>query len=74
MNANRQAMTKYNAKWSGAGAQTTVRLYAAAATTARFGVHLQDEALKRLGAELPNHKTHKRYGPAATAWLEWMTA
>lgn len=70
---NKRAMDFYNLMWKGYRAATTIRLYRAAATTARYGVHLQDEVLVRLGFVLPSHHSRKHYGKAAQAFLHWMT-
>jgi len=72
--ANQRAMDMYNYMWSDQGgyAETTRRLYAQASRNPQFGCHLQDEVLRRLGATVPGHKTRKRYGVAATAFIDHM--
>lgn len=70
---NQRAMDIYNKMWRDYRAVTTQRLYKAAAINAKFGVHLQDEVLVRLGFVLPSHRSRKHYGKAARAFIEWMT-
>ena len=74
MDANRKALDRYQSKWSDSYAfvKTTRALYKKASSTPAFGVHLQNEVLKHMGASVPAHKSRKHYGKAARAWMDWM--
>jgi hypothetical protein len=76
MDANRRALDRYHGKWGEryAFVATTRTLYAKASRTPAFGVHLQNEVLRRMGASVPAHKSRKHYGKAARAWIDWMLA
>ncbi len=67
-----KAMSAYNSKWQYPYDRKTQTLYAKAATSPAFGCHLQNEVLVRLGDSVVGHKTHKHYGKAAQAFIDWM--
>jgi hypothetical protein len=66
-------MELYNWMWRYPHSETTNDLYRRAAKTAKFGCHLQDEVLVRLGAVIPQHHSRKHYGKAAQEFISWMT-